>query len=336
MALAQRTIMLRSKVLAISVFLTGYVITAGTAAGAQTGQFVAPEMDTHLIESKFVDQTFEIYVQVPWNRGDDSERFPVLYQTDSYGHTAFSDTTSIMQLGGDVPRFITVGIGYDMKSPVNWLEIRTRDLTQVEGATDIPSLAPLFKDAPSPNLKQKSGGAAAFLKFIRQELQPFIDSQYPTVPEERGYWGDSLGGLFGLYVLFNQPDTFNRYIIGSPSIWWADRAIMNDAEAYIAAHDGLQAKVFMSVGALEEVGGTAAAKSAMVTNMFHLEDMLREANLKGLELTTHLFPNETHTSVIGMNYSRGIQTVYTRPVQPMIVQMMTPPGDKQNRPEGQE
>jgi hypothetical protein len=74
----------------------------------------------------------------------------------------------------------------------------------------------------------------------------------------------------------------------------------------------------------------------MVTNMFHLEDMLREANLKGLELTTHLFPNETHTSVIGMNYSRGIQTVYTRPVQPMIVQMMTPPGDKQNRPEGQE
>ena len=128
--------------------------------------------------------------------------------------------------------------------------------------------------------------------------------------------------------MFNAPDTFDRYIIGSPSIWWDDRAIMKDAEAFVASHKSLNAKVFMAVGALEEVGGAEAAKAAMVTNLFRLEDLLREAKLSGLELTTHLFPNETHTSVIGMNYSRGIQTVYTRPKLDLISEMLTPPKAK--------
>ena len=84
---------------------------------------------------------------------------------------------------------------------------------------------------------------------------------------------DSLGGLFGLYTLFNQPDTFNRYIVGSPSIWWGDRAIMKDAEEFVASEKAPDAKVFMSVGALEERGGEDAS-FAMVTNMFQLETLL--------------------------------------------------------------
>ncbi|MFP6584886.1 MAG: alpha/beta hydrolase-fold protein [Candidatus Hydrogenedentota bacterium] len=317
-----------SQIQGIPFWAIGCVLIACSVASAQGGQLGTHEMKTHLIESKFVDQTFEIYVQVPWSRADGSERFPVLYLTDSYGGMAFRDTTQIMQLGGDVPRFITVGIGYKMESPVHSLEIRTRDLTQTEGASGIPGLSTFFKDAPNLKLKKKSGGAEDFLKFIREELQPFIDENYPTMPKDRGYWGDSLGGLFGLYVLFNAPDTFDRYIIGSPSIWWEDRAIMKDAEAFVRSHESLNAKVFMAVGALEEVGGAEASESAMVTNLFRLEDLLREAKLSGLELTTHLFPNETHTSVIGMNYSRGIQTVYTRPKQNMILEMLAPPKKK--------
>lgn len=311
------------KIRAIIVWAMCCIALACTETLAQ-GQLVIPEMQTHLIESKYVDQTFEIYVQVPWCKEDGSERFPVLYLVDSIGGMSFKDTTMIMQLGGDVPRFITVGIGYKMDSFIHGLEIRQRDLTHVEGGKDEPNLSAFFKDVPKLNLKKKSGGASDFLKFIRQELQPFIDENYPSMPEDRGYWGDSLGGLFGLYVLFNAPDTFNRYIIGSPSIWWEDRAIMKDAQAYIDSHDSLNAKVFMAVGALEGMGDAETVKAAMVANLFRLENMLRAANLSGLELTTHLFPNETHTSVIGMNYSRGIQTVYTRPEQNIIQMMVTP------------
>jgi predicted alpha/beta superfamily hydrolase len=277
------------------------------------GQLVMPEMQTNVIESKFVDQTFEIYVQLPVCKGDGSERFPVLYLTDCYKRIPINDMTTNMSLGGDIPRFIIVGIGYKTDSPIHLAVLRERDLTQVEVPSEGPNLSVFFKDVPKLNHKKKSGGASDFLKFIRRELQPFIDKNYPTIPEDRGYWGDSLGGLFGLYVLFNEPDTFNRYIIGSPSIWWGERAIMTDVKRYIDSHDSLNAKVFMSVGALEETLDAESMKTAMVTNLFQLEGMLRGANLSGLELTTHLFPNETHSSVIAMNYIRGVQSVYTRP-----------------------
>jgi predicted alpha/beta superfamily hydrolase len=299
-----------------AVTLIWLCLAQATNASANTPpQFVAPDMQTHTIQSKFVDQVFKIYVQVPWSLADGSERFPALYLTDSYGGMAFDDTTRIMQLGGDVPRFITVGIGYEMESSVHSLEIRQRDLTSVKVQGAGTPLSALFEGAANLQLKKKSGGAADFLKFIQLELQPFIDAHYPTDPKDRGYWGDSLGGLFGLYVLFNEPQTFNRYIIGSPSIWWADRAIMRDAKKFVESHDALDAKLYMAVGALEE---READEFSMVTNMFQLAKLLRDAKIEGLQLTTHLFPNETHTSVIGMNFSRGIQEVYDRPVQSFL------------------
>ena len=93
----------------------------------------------------------------------------------------------------------------------------------------------LIQGIPQAPGAKKNGGAANFLRFIREELQPFIDKEYPTIPSDRGYFGDSLGGLFGLYALFNEPETFNRYIIGSPSIWWDEKAIVKQAEKFIAS-----------------------------------------------------------------------------------------------------
>jgi len=290
---------------------------------ATEAPLVSTELQIHQIKSKFVDQTFEIYVQVPTQLADGSERFPVLYMTDSYDGMAFASTTAIMQLGGDIPRLITVGIGYHDVHVLNALGIRQRDLTPVEfDDPHPPSLGPMVQGVPKLNLDKKSGGAPEFLRFIREELQPFIDKNYPTIPEDRGYWGDSLGGLFGLYVLFNQPDTFNRYIIGSPSVWWADRAVMNDAQAFVDSGKPLNAKVFIAVGALESGYGVG-----MVSNVFRLEDLLLSASIEGLELTTHLFPNETHTSVIVMNYIRGLQSVYERPKMPFIQQLLASPGN---------
>lgn len=68
-----------------------------------------PPLAVHQIESKFVDQAFETHVQVPLSRTDGSKQFPVLYMTDSNKGLQFGETASLMQYGGDVPRFITVG-----------------------------------------------------------------------------------------------------------------------------------------------------------------------------------------------------------------------------------
>jgi hypothetical protein len=296
--------------LAAVVILLGY---GSPPTAAEEAPFLLPDEVVHQMKSKFVDQVFEIRVQLPARLADGSERFPVLYVTDSYGDVAFQGTNTMMQLGGDIPRMITVGIGYHDVHPVNALRVRTRDLTPVAGDSTIPDMAAMYRGLESAEISKTSGGAAEFLKFIVTELQPFIDEHYPTDPRDRGYFGDSLGGLFGLYVLFNQPEAFNRYIIGSPSVWWGNNAVLDDARAFLASGKPLNARVFLGVGALE-----AGIGFGMVSNTMVVDEMLRSARLKGLELTTQVFPGASHTSVIAINYVHGLQAVYDAPKSSLI------------------
>jgi predicted alpha/beta superfamily hydrolase len=80
---------------------------------------------------------------------------------------------------------------------------------------------------------------------------PFIQSSYPVRPEEKALAGSSFGGLFALYTLFHHLDTFNRHNIGGPSVGWDEGVKFVCESNWAASKAGLQAKVFVSVGALE-------------------------------------------------------------------------------------
>ena len=60
----------------------------------------------------------------------------------------------------------------------------------------------------------------------------------------------------------------------------------------------------------------------MVTNLLRVEAILREADIQGLELTTELIPEESHTSVIAFNLVRGLQAVYDKPEIPFLEKYM--------------
>lgn len=49
-----------------------------------------------------------------------------------------------------------------------------------------------------------------YLKFIVKELKPFIDSNYPTLPDQANTFimGSSFGGLISLYALCEYPEVF--------------------------------------------------------------------------------------------------------------------------------
>jgi len=303
------------------VVLVAMLVLVPLQCFSQEAPYTVPPPEKHTIASKHVNQTFEIHVQLPVSLADGTERFPVLYLTDCVSTMLFDDITALMQMGGDVPRFIMVGIGYPAENWMGGMQLRSRDMTPTEFET--PQLAMPMPVRGVQKIKEgkKTGGAAEFLEFIREELQPFIDAKYPTIPEDRGYFGDSLGGLFGLYVMFNKPDSFNRYIIGSPSAWWDKEVIIKQAKKFIGADKPLKAKVFMAVGALEEQGAMGA-QFRMVTNVYRLETMLRSANIKGLQLSTYTFPDETHTSVVAMNYIRGLKAVYDKPEVPFLQEAM--------------
>ena len=284
-------------------------LLVGLAAGPAVAQpliTVAP-VTTHRLVSKAVGDSFEIRVLLPPMIPGETTRFPVVYMTDVHNGFIVDEDHLRLMMMNDTPRYIAVGIGYPGASSIMQATfIRSRDLTQVlgkdrEGGGGMP-VAGVLRPAVT------SGGADKFLAFIRDELMPFIDARYPTDPADRGYWGDSLGGLFGSYVLFTKPDTFNRYIIGSPSLWWGGEDALKLAEAYGKTHSDLRANVFIGVGGLEEMG--PAASSRMVTNVLRLETMLRAKKYPGLQLSTRIFSDESHISVVGMNLVRGLVSVF--------------------------
>ena len=276
---------------------------------AQEPKFSVPDLKTHYIKSKFVDQDFVVSVSMPIVHDEETEKFPVLYCLDANFFYP-RDITHMLQGSGELPRFILVGIGYHGKHYLSTMNLRARDMTPVEDTVDMFPFESYIRDVHVVKGK-KFGGAKEFLEFIRQELIPFIDDNYPTLKGDRAINGHSVGGLFGLYVLFNKPDTFNKYIIGSPSIHWADEAILKQAEKFVTNNNTLNANIYMAVGALEEAGDEA--KSLTVTNIFRMEEILRKKKLEGMELRTRVFPDETHLTVGPMIYVHGIKSIYKKP-----------------------
>jgi predicted alpha/beta superfamily hydrolase len=66
-----------------------------------------------------------------------------------------------------------------------------------------------------------AGNAAAYLRFMRDELKPRIDSQYRTLPDaaNTGTMGSSMGGQVSMVFGWDAPTTYTR--IGALSNYWS-------------------------------------------------------------------------------------------------------------------
>ena len=153
------------------------------------------------------------------------------------------------------------------------------------------------------------GGADAFLDFIEEQVKPMIRTNYPASDDET-LVGDSLGGLFTLHALFNRTNDYDRYLVGSPSIWWDNGTLFEAEVAYADGHEDLDADVFISVGSLEEGVNPESDDSRMVSNTVEMAARLRARDYPNLRLTEHAFEGETHLSVIPATMSRGLRALF--------------------------
>jgi predicted alpha/beta superfamily hydrolase/general stress protein 26 len=276
-------------------------ITIPGAGQAPTQPVVIPGTVAHTFHSTSVDEDFSILVGLPLGFGSDPDiRYPVLYALDAdFGFGMGVEMARLLSIGGEAVPVIVVGIGY--APGADFQALRQRDFT--------PTHSP--DDEFDPRAVPGSGGADKFLTFLTDELRPFIDARYPTEPGGNGLFGDSYGGLFALYGLFHRPEAFDRYIIGSPSIWWDESVTLEFEERYAATHEDLRAKVSLSVGLLEEdPADELSAASAMVSNLRRLEKTLRGRGYASLELATRYIDGETHLSVVPTNLSWGMRTLF--------------------------
>ena len=147
----------------------------------------------------------------------------------------------------------------------------------------------------------ESGGGGQFLAFMRDELFSFINDQYRTKPDDRSLFCYSYGGTFGLFTLFNKPDTFNRYIIGAPDLGWDNELCFQYERQYAAKQSDLPAKLFFAVGTLDE----AVIMDRNVSTLFRLHAILKSRNYEGLDMRLKVLEGETHSSAISANCVLG-------------------------------
>ena len=68
---------------------------------------------------------------------------------------------------------------------------------------------------PTPNFSGEGGQADRFLRFIREELFPFVEAEYRTEPY-RIMVGPQAAAVFGTYAFIEEPETFDAFILNDP------------------------------------------------------------------------------------------------------------------------
>lgn len=269
--------------------------------------------ESHIVRSEIMDFDFEITVAGPpveW-----PHPLPVVYSTDANFGIGFGvNAATMLLMGGEIPPVLTVGIGYPVGADLTYVGTRRMyDLSPTSDEKQLESLA----GSTLAGGEARGGGAPLFIRFMIEELWPWIAANY-DVSEDRTYVGDSMGGLFGCYTLFNHPGFFNRYVIGSPWICWDHPLVFDYEERYAATHDDLDAVVFLSAGGAEDVispvADPAMAATFKVANTQEYTErlgaLLASRNYSNLELKTLIFPEETHFTVPFALVPHGMRYVF--------------------------
>ena len=272
-----------------------------------------PLTQTHIVHSDLMDFDFEITTQGP--PIDWPEPLPVVYQTDAnFGIGFAADMATMLLMGGEIPPVLTVGIGYPVGGDIVY--VTGRRMYDFSPTSDEWQLGQL-NASPLVEGEVFGGGAPLFARFMSEELWPWLKENF-NVSDDRTYVGDSMGGLFGCYTLFNRGGFFNRYVIGSPWICWDHPLVFDYEAAYADANDDLDAIVYLAAGGAEDVLSPAFDPSA--TAIFEqartaehterLSELLAGRDYPNLKLKTMIWPEETHFTVPYALIAHGLRWVF--------------------------
>ncbi len=261
--------------------------------------------EKRMLYSEIINEDFEIYVSLPYNYFRSDTNYPVLFCLDA--NVNFGMISNVVNnlgtLTKELPEIIVVGIAYPIKGIAEWAALRKRDTTPTSDPTYDKQWADYLNKATGrDNIIVQSGGADKFLDFIRDELIPFIESNYRVSSTDRALQGTSSGGLFTLYTLFQHPEMFQRYFAGSPSIKWDEPYMYKLENDFAASQKDLPVSLFMCVGGLE--------RESYINNMKKMAQLLRSRNYPNFKLDTHIFESETHGTTGPASICRGLKILY--------------------------
>lgn len=208
------------------LLVSGFVISTLGALGVIANSFAASQsggkfVDLESFPSQFVSPR-KVRVWLPPDY-DPKQSYAALYMHD--GQNLFEPAASFAHGAWDVDKhLIALRQANEIRPTIvvaiwNGQSFRSREYGPQEPIETLP--AELQARIPRPSA---DGGTSpqsnAYLKFIAEELVPYVDQHFSTVaePSHRYLMGSSMGGLISLYALAKYPQLFGG--AGCLSIHW--------------------------------------------------------------------------------------------------------------------
>lgn len=242
-------------------------------------------------------RSYDLYVKLPpgYDKPENLlRRYPVIWLNDGpYTFQVASGVSRVPFSQELFEEFILVGVSYaqgDMPA-----DSRRRDLTPTA-------------DAKKPG----SGGARAYLAFLRDTALPFVERRYRADPARRTLAGQSYGALFGLWVAFSEPELFQNYILTSTSLWYDRRAMFALEGDYAAKHKDLPAQLFFAVGEREKPGqcGHRECDVDMVADQAAMVQRLRSRAYTHLRVQARVVPEAYHETTFPVGLLWAMQQLF--------------------------
>jgi predicted alpha/beta superfamily hydrolase len=227
-------------------------------------------------------------------RYESMESAPLILCLDGAWTAGTMRATRIMSMSGESPEAIVAGLSFTDDSMGDYLRSRARWFCPTEW---VPPEVTGVKGIQA----EDTGKALIYLAFIRDQVLPRLRQDWRV--SETWLVGHSFSGLFGLRVLFSEPELFDKYLLASPSIWWDGRTMLDIESGFSAENDDLVARVFLSAGQAEDL----LEGFNMCGNVVEMASRLESRNYSSLNLTHAILPSESHSSTIGAAISRGLR-----------------------------
>ena len=282
--------------------LIGLLLWGAPPASAQPAPYALERTEVHRLHSRVLQRDYELYIGLPPAAASGS-RHPMLFVTDA--PVAFPVIHAMARrLGHEGPQaqqMVLVGLSYARgDSPT---VSRNRDYT------------PRQRASSTQDSSLRYGEAEAYVRFLREEVLPYLEANVPQADPARRYFaGHSYGGLFGAHVLLHHPDLFQRYILSSPSLWFDQGLVLREAEQLVARRSSVKAQVLLLAGAKEQAAPRrrprpgVEADGDIVGDTRRFERALRQ--LPGIQVQRQIVADEDHLSVFPSAMVRGLRWAF--------------------------
>lgn len=225
------------------------------------------------LKSEVLGEDRTLLIHLPKDYARSKQRYPVLFVLDGGAHFDYATgLVDFLARNGRTPPLILVAV---------------------------PSMQKRWRD-----MSQRSDGAGNFLRFLADELAPWVDAHYRTQPF-RILSGHSFGGQFSFYALLERPGTFQAFIVPSPSLYGGTDEYQR-TKARIGTLPGKH-WFYFSAGDYDSLDDH---EYRTLDGVQRLTNWLRQRQFDNLEWASRHYPGDDHGTTPLRTLYDGLQWLY--------------------------